>query len=168
MGVFDVSHHPHLYCSMGVTSTWTANMCSTLFLLSMTFDRFFSIMKPHKAAAFNTTKRAKITIVVCVLFSLLYNSPHIFISSYQTGQCVPFEAGMKLLVGQIYYWLSYVLNFVLPFILLLSMNSFIIAMIHKSRLLNATFPTNQDQSHCKTKNLRNRHMLFYFLSRLVF
>ena len=63
MGVFDVSRHPHLYCSMGVTSTWTANMCSTLFLLSMTLDRFLSIMKPHKAAAFNTTERAKFTIV---------------------------------------------------------------------------------------------------------
>ena len=97
------------------------------------------------------------------MFSLLYNNPHIFISSYQTGQCVPFEAGMKLLVGQIYYWLSYVLNFVLPFILLLSMNSFIIAMIHKSRLLNATFPTNQDQSHCKAKKFEKQTYVILFL-----
>ena len=43
------------------------------------------------------------------------------------------------------------------------MNSFIIAMIHKSRLLNATFPTNQDQSHCKAKKFEKQTYVILFL-----
>ena len=145
MRVFDPSHHPVIYCSTGTTINWTANICSTLCLLNMTFDRFYSIMRPHKAAAFNTAKRAKITVGFCIALSILYNSPHIFISSYQSGQCVPYGTAMRWVIGQIYYWLSYVVNFVLLFILLLIMNSFIITKIHKSRQFSNATVTNQNQ-----------------------
>ena len=106
-------------------------MCSTLFILNMTFERFYSIIKPHKAAAFNTVKRAKITILSCIIISVIYNSPHAFITSNETGQCVPYGKAMNLPIGQIYNWLSYTTNFVLPFCLLLFMNSFIIHVLLK-------------------------------------
>ena len=78
----------------------------------MTFERFYSIIKPHKAAAFNTVKRAKLTILSCIILSVIYNSPHAFITSDESGQCVPYGKAMNLLIGQIYNWLSYVTNFV--------------------------------------------------------
>ena len=145
MRVFDPSRHPVIYCSTGITINWTANTCSTLCLLNMTFDRFYSIMRPHKAASFNTARRAKITVGICIVLSILYNSPHIFISSYQTGQCVPYGTAMRWVIGQIYYWLSYAVNFVLPFILLLIRNSFIITKIRKSREFSGATLTNQGQ-----------------------
>ena len=151
MRVFDPTRHPVIYCSTGITINWTANTCSTLCLLNMTFDRFYSIMRPHKAASFNTAKRAKITVGICIVLSILYNSPHIFISSYQTGQCVPYGTAMRWVIGQIYYWLSYAVNFVLPFILLLIMNSFIITKIHKSREFSGTILTNQGQGHSQSQ-----------------
>ena len=70
-------------CRLAVTSSFMSSLCSILFLLNMTFDRFYSIIKPHKAASFNTLKRAKITIVSIVIFSILYNIPHLFITSNQ-------------------------------------------------------------------------------------
>ena len=121
-------------------------MCGTLFILNMTFGRCYGIIKPHKGASFNTVKRAKITITSCVIFSLVYNIPHLFMSSVQGGQCVPYGNGLHSIAGQMYYWLSYVTNFVLPFVLLLIMNSFIIHTIHNRSKLNISRSTNQSQS----------------------
>ena len=82
----------------------------------MTFERFYSIIRPHKAAAFNTVKRAKTTVVSCIIISVIYNSPHAFITSDEAGQCVPYGKAMNLLIGQIYNWLSYTTNFYYLFV----------------------------------------------------
>ena len=92
----------------------------------MTFERVYSIIRPHKAASFNTVKRAKITIVCAICFSVLYNSPHILLSSSVARQCIPYGQSMKVVYGQIYYWFSFMLQFALPFVLLLCMNCIII------------------------------------------
>ena len=97
----------------------------------MTFDRFYSIIKPHKAASFNTVKRAKITISCIILFSLIYNIPHLFISSIQGIQCLPYGDAMGKVYGKLYYWLSFIINFALAFVLLLTMNSVIIYKLRK-------------------------------------
>ena len=86
---------------------------------------------PHKAASFNTIKRAKITIVSIVIFSILYNIPHLNITSNQGHMCVPYGSASGPM-GQLYYWLSFVIHFAFPFILLVVMNSVIIRAISKS------------------------------------
>ena len=109
-------------------------MCSTLFILNMTFDRFYSIIKPHKAASFNTVKRAKITIGCVVIFSIIFNLPHLFTTTYEGRQSVPFGQGMEYVQGQLYYWLSLFVNFALPFVFLLIMNSVIIHTLRQRSL----------------------------------
>ena len=118
------------YCRMGTTVNWAANMCSTLLIVSMTFDRFYSIIMPHKAASFNTVKRAKITVICIVLFSALYNVPHLFFTDHEEWQCLPYGLAMASVLGQLYYWISFTIFFILPFVSLLGMNSVI---IHKIR-----------------------------------
>ena len=44
----------------------------------MTFERFYSIIRPHKAASFNTVKKAKIIIVSIFVFFTVFNIPHPF------------------------------------------------------------------------------------------
>ena len=114
------------YCKLTNMSLWIANLSSILFIINMTFERFYSIIRPNKAASFNTVKRAKITIACSVIFSFLFNIPHLFLTDWQGRACVPFGNAMKTTTGQFYYWLSLVINFVLPFVLLLIMNSVII------------------------------------------
>ena len=121
---------PYWYCALTNGILFSAFLCSTLLILSMTFDRFFSIIRPHKAATFNTVKRAKITIFAVVVFSILYNIPHSFISTHDHWQCLPYGKAMGKPYGQVYYWMSFVINYALPFVLLLAMNSVI---IHKIR-----------------------------------
>ena len=121
----DISHCIRLIFS------FASPLCSTLFILSMTFDRCYSILRPHKAASFNTVKRAKITIVTITVLSLLYNIPQYFLSKSTGANCVPYAKGGQYVYGQLYYWISFLINFGGPFLLLLIMNCFIINTLRK-------------------------------------
>ena len=95
------------------------------------FELFCSIIRPHKAASFNTVKRARIVIGCLVSFSTVFNIPHLFITSHQNWQCQPYGSAIGSPMGQVYYWLSFIVNFALPFTLILIMNSVIIHKIRK-------------------------------------
>ena len=116
------------YCTVTMMIFFTASLCSTLFIMSMTFDRFYSIIKPHKAASFNTVKRAKVSIVCIVIFSMVFDIPHFFLTSYDGPLCLPFGDAIAMAewYSQFYYWFSFVIQFAFPFVLLLAMNSVII------------------------------------------
>ena len=66
----------HWFCIIQGTLAFVGITNVVLLLISMTFERFFSIMLPHKAASFNTVKRAKITIIGIVVGSIIFNVPH--------------------------------------------------------------------------------------------
>ena len=109
----------------------------------MTFDRFYSIIRPHKAASFNTVKRAKITITSIVIFSVVFNIPPLFVITNGGRECVP---DLSNLPKTFYFWLSYVVQFAIPFILLLIMNSTIIHVLRTRSILQAEHKgQSQDQ-----------------------
>ena len=118
------------YCSVIVTVLETAMLCGTFLLVAMTFDRFYSIVRPHKAASFNTIKRTKIVISLVIVSSIVFNIPHLFTSDHQGWQCLPYGKANRNVYGQMFYWFSCIVAFVIPFVSLLSMNSVI---IHKLR-----------------------------------
>ena len=64
-----------------------STMASTLFIMAMTFERCYSIIRPHKAASFNTVRKAKIIIVCIIIFSILYNIPNLFFSTDVGTRC---------------------------------------------------------------------------------
>ena len=103
---------------------------STLIILFMTFERFYSIVWPHRAASFSTTRRAKATILCCCIVSTIYSIPHVFTTRSVGRQCIPLGNASQTLFGQMYYWLNFFANFTPPFVILLVMNSVI---IHKLR-----------------------------------
>ena len=118
-------------CRIGIMVFFTSSMCSTFFVISMTFDRFYSIVRPYKAASVNTMRRAKVTIIFIILFSILFHIPHLFIDSVFSNQCVTFFGVMGTKYGQLYYWITYIMSYVLPFILLLIMNGVIIHFLRQ-------------------------------------
>ena len=141
------------YCVISNASIFTAFLCSNLLILNMTFERFYSIIMPHKAASVNTVKRAKVTISIIVILTVCFNIPHLFISSVNGRQCLPFDTAMGKPYGEFYYWLSFVISYALPFILLLAMNSVI---IHKIRnrsnfMVKQGRNEGQGQNESKTK-----------------
>ena len=72
----------HWFCAIATAVLWASALSSTLFILSMTFDRFYSIIRPHKAASFNTVKRAKITITFVIIISIIFNIPYLYAITY--------------------------------------------------------------------------------------
>ena len=127
---FDFLGHPYWTCSIFLVPFFGASMSSTFLILSMTFERFYSIIRPHKAASFNTVKKAKITIVCIFVFFTLFNIPHLFMSDMDGARCVPWGKGTHF-IGQFYFYIEMVIAFILPFILLLIMNCVIIFTLKK-------------------------------------
>ena len=158
------------FYTVSITFLFSAFLCSTLFVVSMTFDRFNSIIVPHKAASFNTTKRAKLTILGIVVFSSLHNIPHLFISDHENWQCLPYGITMDKPFGQFYYWLSFIVNFALPFVLLLTMNSVIICKLRKRNELDLGENVgHKNQGQCtKVKNSEFQTYAILFLVTFAF
>ena len=105
----------------------------------MTFDRFYSIIRPHKAASFNTVKRAKVTIICIVIFSIIFNIPNLYTITNEARECVPIVKGIAKIF---YYWVTHVVNFIIPFVSLLTMNSVI---IHTLRTRSSKTLRSEDQ-----------------------
>ena len=140
------------FCETVTPVLWTATLSSTLFILSMTFDRFYSIIKPHKAASFNTVKRAKITTTLISIFSCLFNIPYVFTITSNGTQCV---MELSTFENNFYFWLTCVVQFVIPFILLLLMNSVI---IHSLRSRSSSLKlTISEQVKCQGENEGHRN-----------
>ena len=131
--VHDVHMPPNQlgYCTMLVFVVYSAVLCSTYLLITMTFERFYSIIRPLKAASFNTVKRARI-IIVCVFFSCFsYCIPFLFITGVNGRTCVPNRFASESILGILYHWFSQIVLFIFPFLSLLIMNSSIIHILRQ-------------------------------------
>ena len=147
------------YCRLTCIFNFTGYLWSSLLLLSMTFDRLYSIIRPHKAASFNTVKRAKITIVCIIIISVSYIIPHLFLAANVNWECVPYGGALGTVLGEIYYWLSFVIQLVIPFVLLLIMNSIIIHKIRtrsvfKKEGSSQGYPNSGEQSKIKSAEIQ--------------
>ena len=153
------------HCKIGTAVLFTATFSSTLLILSMTFECFYSIIKPHKAASFNTVKRAKITIAFIVFFSISYNFPHLFIKSDSGFKCVPYLGVLHNVSGKFYQILNLTVNSILPFLLLLIMNSVI---IHTLRMRSKwTRKPTDDKSRGRENKIKSLEMNNYITLLLV-
>ena len=136
--VHDVDMKPDQFwfCSIACLVVLASVQCSTYLIIVMTFERFYSIIRPHKAASFNTVKRAKIIITCTFVFCYSYHSPHLFISGNNGRMCIPNRFANVNVYGAFFYWLSEVISFILPFVSLLTMNSVIIHTLRKRSSTN--------------------------------
>ena len=106
-------------------------------ILGMTVDRVLAIKFPLKSQIYCTPKRAKWTIFSLLVVSVFFNIPH-FITSRHIGNgytCTTFTLPLPYL--DVYAWSSTVINFFIPFIALLVMNTLIIKTI-RNRARNLT------------------------------
>ena len=152
-------------CAIVTFVMFSSTLCSTLFILAMTFERFYSIIQPHKAASFNAVKRARIVIISIVLFSTLDNIPHLFTSDNKGTNCLPYAKARGHIYGEIYYWVCNFINFFFPCVLLVIMNSIIIQAIRKRSLMKAA--RSQNQGQIQNSNRKNSEKQTYTMLLLV-
>ena len=103
------------HCEITMVVSATLNLVSILLIVSMMFECFYGIIRPHKAGSFNMDKKAKIIIVCIVLISVLYNCPHAFITESQGRHCIAHAKIITNIYNQLYYWSIFVLTYVIPF-----------------------------------------------------
>ena len=114
-----------------ITISTLSSRTSTYIIIAMTFERCYSIVKPHKAASFNTVKRANFTISCIVLFHVIYCLPLLYTTAPSGGVCLVFHRGIEHFLVRIYYWFNQFHGFGLPFVVLLIMNSIIINKLRR-------------------------------------
>ena len=159
---------PYWYCSLLIFFNLTAVMCSTNFILIMTFERFYSIIMPHKAASFNTVKKAKIVIGVIIVLSIGFNFPHIFLSDTQGRYCIANRIASINVYGALYYWLSFIVSFALPFVLLLMMNSVIVHTLRQRSKMDLSRSQNhQGQVEGQNPKGKNSELQIFIMLLLV-
>ena len=134
----------------------------------MTFERFYSIIMPHKTASFNTVEKAKIIIGITVVLSIGFNFPHLFLSDFQGRFCIANRISSVNAYGAFYYWLSLVVNFALPFVLLLIMNSVIIQTLRQRSKLLVTRSTEGQNESQDTKSKKPEFQIFIMLLLVTF
>ena len=171
--VHDVNMPPDQFhhCVVIISMTLAAILCSTLLIVTMTFERFYSIIMPHRAASFNTVNRAKTIILSIILFSIIFNIPQLFTSTNFGQLCVSFGTGSERTEVKIYYWLTFIIPVFIPFILLLAMNSVIIHTLRTRFDFTTKSSPVQGQSTGQgqtTKNQQSDKQIFILLLLVTF
>ena len=106
----------HWYSVPGILKTWLDNI---------------AIKWPHKAAILCTPERARIVVACLSLASFLYNIPHFFASAIVGGICRAYVVNTPMV--QVYSWVTFAINAVIPFTLLIHMNYVIVKTVKNSR-----------------------------------
>ena len=119
------------YCCLQMYTYFSAFLSSAYLLIAMTFERFYSIIKPHKASSFNTVKKARV-IIVCIFFTFFtYSIPFLFIGGFNGVSCTVNRYASSTVLGEFFQWLTELVIFIFPFTSLLTMNSVIIHTLRK-------------------------------------
>ena len=159
------------FCAIQSAIAFMASLSSVFLVVGMTFERFYSIIRPHKAASFNTVKRAKITISCMIIFSILYSIPHFFTTTVFGRNCLTYSNPSLAVFGKYYFWLSVTIIFAIPFVLLLSMNSVIIHALHKRSTLSLSSSKSQTQTFTESENVKakqNEKQIYIMLLLVTF
>ena len=140
----------------------------TFHVVAMTLDKYIAIKWPHRAATYSTPRRAKMIAVGLYIFVFIYNFPHFFLSGVIGCQCIGYA--VRGLITKVYSWLSFVLNAVIPFVLLIHMNFVIMKTVKNSRKMFGANDTNtgMDSRQKVMKNAENQLTIMLLMVTTLF
>ena len=104
-------------------------------------------------------------IICIIILSIVFNIPHLYITAENGRSCIPFGNAIETVVGQLYYWISLIINFALPFVLLLTMNCFIIHTIRQRSRHNLSRSVTQGQG--QGDKIKHSEMQMFVILLLV-
>ena len=127
---FQLHKWNHVECKLTSFISLFALQNGTFQVLAMSLDKYIVIKWPHKAVACSTPERAKLIVVGLSVFAFIYNVPPAFFAKIIDGHC--FNYGSSSAISRVYSWLSFVLNAIIPFTLLIHMNFVIVRTVRIS------------------------------------
>ena len=129
---------------------------STYLVLAMTSEKYVAIKWPHKAAAFSTPTRAIVISLGLIVCALCYNIPHLFSSNLIKNLCVGYALGGTK--TKVYSWISFLVNFIIPFSMLIHMNYAIIKAVRNSGKMFGTNTAIDGRKKTQGMDTRQRKM----------
>ena len=96
-------------------------------------------------------RKARLTIVCIAVFSVMFNVPHGYFTLQVGNVCIPFGNSDRYQLGEVYYWLYSVVNFLFPFVSILIMNIVIIYTLRKRSTSDIARSGAQGQGQDQTK-----------------
>ena len=135
----------------------------------MTVDKYIAIKWPHKASMYSTPRRAKMIAVGLYAYTFIYNIPNFFLTREIGGQCVGYS--ITSLMSKVYSWLSFVLNAVIPFTMLIYMNFVVVQSVRQSDKMfstNGGTTTGIDTRQKSMKSAENQLTIMLLLVTTLF
>ena len=124
-------HEWHLWeCKIASLFTNFSLQCATYQILAMTIDKFIAIKWPHRAATYSTLRKVKFIILGISIFTFLYNIPHLFVASLFRNECLSYLIGGT--ITKVYSWITFLVNGIIPFSMLIYMNYVIVQTVKNS------------------------------------
>ena len=139
---------------------------STFLVLVMTIDKYVAIKWPLRASTFSTSTRALSMSLGVITCTLCYNVPHLFASDLVKHMCVGYVLGS--LKTKIYSWINFLVNFIIPFSLLIHMNHAIVKAVRNSRKMFRTKDQGTDTRRRSMKNAENQLTTMLLLVTTLF
>ncbi|CAD5218613.1 unnamed protein product [Bursaphelenchus okinawaensis] len=142
---------PYWYAPMG-----SAQTISVWMTVAMSLHRFIGVCLPFKASILLNKKRAKVAIGSVIVFAIMFNMTRFFeVEIVSFCRHIPINAELPIfhptplrlssLYRQLYYEYAYTLvMFLIPFTILIMVNSMVILAIHKSRQIHAKLNVYDD------------------------
>ena len=118
-------------CKTVICMTAIGLQNSTYQIVTMTIDKYIAIKWPHKAAIYSTPRRAKYILTGIITFALIYNVPHLYTSDLIGEECIGYAVGGT--ITKVYSWVTFIVNGIIPFTMLIYMNYVIVKTVRKSR-----------------------------------
>ena len=146
--------------------TVTTIHCSIGLIVTLTYERFYSIVRPHKAASFNTTKRARIIVGCIIIFCALFNVPLYFTSSSFGVNCISFSVNSGSTLINAYLLVFFFVLVLMPFTSLLIMNSVIIHTLKKRPIFHDK-GQGHGQAQGQTTGIKQSERQIYIMLLLV-
>ena len=142
-------------------------LCSAYLLITITFERFYSIIQPHKAASFNTVKKARTVIFSISGGCISYSIPFLFIGDNLGKLCIPNRFASDYVLGEMYHWLTEIAMFIFPLISLVTMNSVIIHTLRKRSKQNISGSAAQGDNDGQNLKFKNSEKQVFTMVLLI-
>ena len=150
-------HEPNsLWCKVMSYLILLVVQNSTFQVLAMTFDKYIAIKWPHKAATYSTPNRAKRIVLGIYIFVLIYNIPIIFMTKFIRNNCISYANHDT--VTKVHSWFTFVINAIVPLILLCYMNYVIVQKVRQSHRMFGAIKSIEDiQSNQRSGGQNNEN-----------
>ena len=167
--VVDTAPNQSWYCLTHMFLDHSGCLCSNYLLVAMTFERFYSIIRPLDAASFNTFKKTRLIIISICLISLSFCIPYLFIAGYKGNICVSNLMASYNVFGVMYSWLIESFTYLFPFVCLLTMNSAIIRTLrYRLKVIGSVSQGQTEGQNMNSKQSETQIVVMLLLVTFVF